>query len=124
MRVFDRDSAILVRAGVVDVARWEQFDVSLPFSAMWYTVPPGGSSPRDRHPEIELSVVLDGTAVVEVAGADAVEVAAGSSFLLAGDEAHVVHNPSSRPLVVFSAYWMPGDGATGTPVAPAEATGV
>lgn len=106
MRVLDRESAALERVGVVDFTRFDQFGVTLPFSAMWYTIPAGGSSPPDRHPEVELSVVLDGVALVEAAGTVG-RVEAGSSFLLDGDEPHVMHNGSDRPLVVFTAFWAP-----------------
>lgn len=95
--------------GVVDVARWDQYvlDSTLPFQAMWYTVPPGSSPPADCHPEVELSVVLSGTASVQTSG-QITDVAAGSAFLLASEEEHVIHNRSvDVPLVVFSAYWMP-----------------
>jgi quercetin dioxygenase-like cupin family protein len=111
MHAFDRLTADTVSAGVVDVVRWEQFRPAdgMPFQAMWYSVPPGQSSPRDRHPEAELSVVLAGTAFVETPdGVTAVQ--AGSAFLLDSDEPHTVHNPADVPLVVFSAYW-PADEA-------------
>jgi quercetin dioxygenase-like cupin family protein len=109
VRVFDRAAADTYRVGGVQVARWEQYSLDglLPFQAMWYTVPPGSAGPRDQHPEMELSVVMSGSAGVE-AGGTVTEVPAGSSFLLAADEAHTVHNRSAtEPLVVFSAYWMP-----------------
>lgn len=108
MRALDRVSSARVQVGVVDVGRWEQFglDEVLPFQAMWYTVPAGESSPRDCHPEVELSLVVSGTAWVETATA-AVAVGAGSAFLLDSDEAHTVHNRSAEVLVVFSAYWLP-----------------
>jgi quercetin dioxygenase-like cupin family protein len=110
VHVFDRAVAGSVRVGTVDVSRWEQYALGelMPFQAMWYSVPPGSKSPQDRHPEVELSVVLTGSATVEAGGA-VVEVPAGSSFLLPADEAHVVHNRSAtESLVVFSAYWLPG----------------
>lgn len=109
MRKFDSTESRSALVGVVDVARWEQYGLgaSLPFQAMWYTVPPGSSSPRDCHPEVELSLVMTGRAVVETA-AGSTEVRPGSAFLLDSREAHVVHNRSTdTPLLVFSAYWMP-----------------
>lgn len=117
MRHFASDDADWYAVGTVDVARWEQFGLegTLPFQAMWYTVPPSSCSPRDQHPELELSVVVGGTAHVEVGGA-LTEVARGSCFLLDSDEAHVIHNRSAdEPLQVFTTYWMPLDGE------PAEA---
>jgi mannose-6-phosphate isomerase-like protein (cupin superfamily) len=109
MRHFSRDSADTYLVGDVDVARWEQFGLGeiLPFSAMWYTVPPNASSPRDCHPELELSVVIAGSASVEASG-EITDVEAGSAFLLSGDEAHVIHNRSAdTPLSIFTTYWMP-----------------
>jgi quercetin dioxygenase-like cupin family protein len=108
MRHFDRSSAESQPIGTVDVRRWEQYGLNeLPFQAMWYTVPPGTSPAQDQHPELELSLVLSGTATVE-AGGIVTEVPAGDSFLLGSEEAHIIHNRShDTPLVVFSAYWMP-----------------
>lgn len=106
MRTFDCRSSTTTPVGVVDVVRWEQFGLGelLPFQAMWYSVPPGESSPRDQHPEVELSVVVSGTAHVE-AGGVVTEVATGSAFLFDSCEPHVVHNHADQPLMVFSAYW-------------------
>src|SRR5262249_61790576 len=109
MRTFDKAAAGTYLVDRVEVARWEQYSLGdrLPFQAMWYTVPPDSSSPRDCHPEPELSLVVSGTAAVETGGT-VTEVPHGSAFLLDSEEAHVVHNPSAdQPLVVFSAYWMP-----------------
>lgn len=100
------------------MARWEQYSLedTLPFQAMWYTVPPDASSPQDCHPEVELSVVISGRAWVEASG-NTTEVAPGSAFLLESEEAHVIHNRSgSDPLLVFTTYWMPRE-----PVAAAAA---
>ena len=109
MRTFDNATTRTQAVGVVDVARWEQYTLgdALPFQAMWYTVPPLSSGPRDCHPEVELSLVMTGTAAVEVGGT-VTEVAQGSAFLLDSEEAHTIHNRSAdSPLLVFSAYWMP-----------------
>jgi mannose-6-phosphate isomerase-like protein (cupin superfamily) len=109
MRLFASDAAEFYAVGVVDVARWDQFAINhlLPFQAMWYTVPPRSSSPRDQHPERELSVVISGTASVETNG-QTVDVAQGSAFLLDSEEAHVIHNRSGDvPLQVFTTFWMP-----------------
>lgn len=112
MRHFVGESAETSVVGTVDVARWEQYGLEgvLPFQAMWYTVRPDSSSPRDRHPEVELSVVISGTAFVE-AGGQITEVNAGSAFLLDSEEAHIIHNRSAAtPLSVFTTYWMPSMG--------------
>ena len=109
MRRFANDLPETAAIGTVGVARWEKYSLGdvLPFQAMWYTVPPGGSPPQDCHPEVELSIVISGTATVEVKG-KITDVPAGSAFLLDSREAHIVHNRSRDiPLMVFSAYWMP-----------------
>src|SRR5690348_10503718 len=112
MRTFDKGAADTYQVERVTVSRWEQYSLGdrLPFQAMWYTVPPDSSSPRDCHPEVELSLVVSGTATVEAGGGTA-EVPPGSAFLLDSGEPHVVHNRADAPLVVFSAYWMPADAA-------------
>jgi mannose-6-phosphate isomerase-like protein (cupin superfamily) len=116
MRHFDSESAESYAVGVVGVARWEQYTLgdALPFQAMWYTVPPASCSPQDCHPEVELSIVVSGTASVETGGR-ITDVGHGSCFLLDSAEAHVIHNRSTdTPLMVFTTYWMPRE-----PVAPA-----
>jgi uncharacterized cupin superfamily protein len=110
MRTFETSRTEFEPVGSVTVARWEQYQIGdgvMPFGAMWYTVPPGTSSPRDCHPELELSIVLTGTASVEVGGT-ITEIQAGNAFLLDSEEAHIVHNRTAdQPVVVFSGYWMP-----------------
>lgn len=113
MRTFDKATAESKTVGPLDITRWEQFGIgaAMPFQAMWYTVPPLSASVPDRHPELELSLVLTGTADVETEGRfSAVE--AGSAFLFDSEEEHIIHNRSAEvPLTIFAAYWMP----TGTP---------
>ena len=114
MRTFDSNSAESATVGPLEVARWEQYGLTgeLPFGAMWYSVPAGSSSLRDCHPELELSIVVAGTASVESAGT-VTEVPQGGAFLLDSDEAHIVHNNhQAGPLTIFSAYWMPLGEAT------------
>jgi mannose-6-phosphate isomerase-like protein (cupin superfamily) len=109
MRHFAGDSAESYAVGVVDVTRWEQFGLgdTLPFQAMWYSVPPGSSSPTDCHPEVELSVVVSGTASVETGG-QVTDVPPGDCFLLDSGEAHVIHNRSAgTPLRIFTTFWLP-----------------
>lgn len=110
MRKFDSSSAQSNQIGSVDVARWEQYGLgsTMPFGAMWYSVMAGQSSPRDCHPEYELSIVLNGTASVETGGV-ITDVPAGSAFLLDSEEAHVIHNRQDTPVTIFSAYWMPAE---------------
>ncbi|WP_194922899.1 cupin domain-containing protein [Catenulispora pinisilvae] len=110
MHVFNRSTAQASTTGAVQVIRWEQFQGAdqLPFGGMWYSVAPGGSSAKDQHPDVELSLVLGGVAEVEAADGTITAVPAGSGFLLASNESHIVHNSSpDTPVVVFSAYWMP-----------------
>jgi hypothetical protein len=110
MRTFDNVSADSARVGPLDIARWEQYglDGTMPFGAMWYTVPAGGSSLRDCHPELELSIVIEGTALVESDSGTTVELPRGAAILFDSEEAHVVHNrDQDAPLTIFSAYWMP-----------------
>lgn len=109
MRHIRSDSAESYLVGTVPVARWEQYALQdvLPFQAMWYTVPPGDSSPRDCHPEHELSIVVTGTATVEIGG-EFTEAPAGSAFLLDSEEAHIIHNRGAEPVLIFTTYWMPG----------------
>ncbi len=109
MRTFDSKKSDFGQAGPISVARWEQYQLggAMPFDAMWYTVAPGSSSLRDCHPELELSIVVAGTAAVEIAGEITV-VPTGMSFLLDSEEAHIIHNRTvADPLMIFSAYWMP-----------------
>ncbi len=109
IRVLDRTRARTQHAAGLRVTRWAQFELEdqLPFQAMWYAVPPSGSTHQDRHPEAELSLVVTGTAAVEALGG-VVEVRQGEAFLLPAGEPHVVHNRSDdAELVVFSAYWLP-----------------
>ena len=109
MRHFSSESAESYAVGPVDVTRWEQFGLGelMPFQAMWYSVAPDSCSPQDQHPELELSVVVDGTATVEASG-QLTEVPQGGCFLLDSDEAHVIHNRSAgTPLQIFTTFWMP-----------------
>ncbi|GAA0615670.1 cupin domain-containing protein [Kribbella sandramycini] len=112
MRTFDLRTGEDSFVKDLRVVRWEQYGVDgdLPFQAMWYSVPPGSESPLDQHPELELSLVVAGTAHVLTGGVE-YEVQQGNAFLLSSTEAHVVQNRSeSTELTVFSAYWMPADG--------------
>jgi mannose-6-phosphate isomerase-like protein (cupin superfamily) len=113
VRILDRTRARTQHVAGLRVTRWAQFDLEerLPFQAMWYAVPPSGSTYQDCHPEAELSLVVSGTATVEALGG-VVEVRQGEAFLLPAGEPHVVHNLSEDiDLVVFSAYWLPAGSA-------------
>jgi quercetin dioxygenase-like cupin family protein len=109
MRTFDLITGESLFVKDLRVVRWEQYDLDrhLPFQAMWYSVPPGSESPLDTHPELELSIVVAGTAHV-IAGGTEHEIRQGNAFLLSSTEHHVVQNRSADvELTIFSAYWMP-----------------
>lgn len=111
MRSFDLTTGTDQFVKDIRVVRWEQYELGkqMPFQAMWYTVPPGSESPLDQHPELELSVVVAGTAHV-LTGTEEHAVPQGSAFLLSSTETHIVRNKSDSDLLtIFSAYWMPGD---------------
>jgi mannose-6-phosphate isomerase-like protein (cupin superfamily) len=122
LRTFDNTTAESYLVADIEVVRWEQYglDDAIPFNAMWYTVPPGSTSPTDCHPELELSVVLSGAATVSVGDSSAVVVERGGAFLIESGETHTLHNGTDVPVLVFSAYWMPADQDTGSE--PAHAT--
>lgn len=111
MRTFDNTTADRYLVSDIEVVRWEQYGLgdAMPFNAMWYTVPPGSTSPVDCHPELELSVVLSGSASVSVGDSSAVVVERGGAFLIESGETHTLHNGTDAPVLVFSAYWMPAD---------------
>jgi mannose-6-phosphate isomerase-like protein (cupin superfamily) len=117
MRKFDSSSAQSTTNGPVDVARWEQYGLgsTMPFDAMWYSVMAGQSSARDCHPELELSIVISGTASVEVGGT-ITDMPVGSAFLFDSEEGHIIHNRQDVPVTIFSAYWMPVDAPGTDPV--------
>ncbi len=109
MRTFDLGTSDCLYVNDLRVVRWEQYGLGadLPFQAMWYSIPPGDQSPTDQHPELELSIVVAGTAHV-LTGDSVQEVRHGNAFLLDSKEAHVVQNRSEDEiLTVFSAYWYP-----------------
>jgi len=109
MRTFDLGTGESRYVNDLRVVRWEQYGLGadMPFQAMWYSVPPGSETPPDQHPELELSIVVAGTA--HVLTDDSVqEVRHGNAFLLDSKEAHVVQNRSEdEVLTIFSAYWYP-----------------
>jgi hypothetical protein len=106
-------TARLTAESQIQIGRWTQYAIheQLPFNAMWCVIPPGGSSRRDCHDEVELAVVVDGAADFETpddAPAGRTEASQGTALLLSSNEAHVVHNRSAtEPLVLLSVYWLP-----------------
>jgi len=109
MRCLSSDSSRLGEESGILTGRWTQYaDLGeLPFGAMWCVVPPGSHSEEDCHPERELQVVVNGSAVVDSAGTK-LDAPLGAAILLDSYERHVVHNRSAdQPLVLLSIYWMP-----------------
>lgn len=111
MRRVSADSADLTDEYGIQVGRWSQYagTDALPFDAMWCVVPPGSRTERDRHPEVELAVVVNGDATFE-SGDTTVDALQGAAVLLSSNEQHIVHNRSDvSPLVMLSIYWLPTD---------------
>lgn len=111
MRHLVKENTEPFAVGIVDVFPWDKFSLGhrLPFGAQWYTLPPDSTSKQDCHPEVELSIVVHGTASVEASG-QITDVTAGEVFLLDSEEAHVIHNRSGNaPLMVFTTFWMPAE---------------
>jgi hypothetical protein len=109
---FTSDSAVLAEEYGIRIGRWSQYPTSttLPFDAMWCVFEPGSRSHEDCHPEVELAVVVTGSARFESPdGAPAVEAPTGTAVLLRSEERHVVVNSSpTDQLVLLSVYWLPG----------------
>ena len=88
-------------------ARRQSLRDAIPFGTRRSTVPPGASGRAQRHHGLELSRVVAGKALVEVAGAIA-DVDAGEAVLFESGETHVFHNRSTtQPLVIFTTCWVP-----------------
>lgn len=110
MRKIASERARLSAEFGIQVGRWTQYpDLGqLPFGAMWCRVEPGASSEPDRHPEVEMAIVVGGTARY-VSEGTTVEAEQGSVILLDPQERHVIHNDSAQaPVTILSLYWMPG----------------
>ena len=107
MRKLTVDDAELAPENGILVGRWSQYAGlgSLPFGVMWFEVPAHGQSRTDRHPEIELAIVVAGDAIFTVNGTDT-PASPGSAILLEPDESHVVH-ANAEPVRVLSMYWLP-----------------
>jgi hypothetical protein len=122
MEKLNAETARLTSENQIQIGRWTQYAINgqLPFNAMWCVIPPGGSSRRDCHVEVELAVVVDGAAdfeapddIAQVEGRT--EAPQGTAMLLNSNEAHIVHNRSAiEPLVLLSVYWLPETARTET----------
>ena len=115
MQVLSSATAELTAEYGIRIGRWSQYPGSdrLPFKAMWCEIAPGSSSSPDRHPEVELAVVVNGDATFAVEGVD-VPAPLGTAVLFSSEEGHVIHNNSAElPLVILSVYWLPEDAPKG-----------
>jgi quercetin dioxygenase-like cupin family protein len=66
-------------------------------------IPPGASSGKHRHYGTEVGYVLQGTLVVEHAGADAMTITAGQAFKNEGG-VHNARNPGKTPTKILAVY--------------------
>ena len=65
---------------------------------------PGGAIGRHTHPGEELSIVLEGSLVLEVDGQPAKTIKAGESFFVPAGVVHAGKNAGSGKAVVFATY--------------------
>jgi mannose-6-phosphate isomerase-like protein (cupin superfamily) len=77
-----------------------------PFSASWWTVEPGETTPVDRHEVHELWLVARGEGAMRL-GSEELQVRAGQAIYIPPDDEHVVTATGSEDLVVFSTWWSP-----------------
>ncbi len=77
---------------------------------------PGGAIGRHTHPGEELSIVLEGTLVLEVDGQPARTVKAGESFFIPAGVVHAGRNAGSGKAVVFATYIVEKGKPVATPV--------
>ena len=77
---------------------------------------PGAAIGRHTHPGEELSIVLEGTLVLEVDGHPARTVKAGESFFIPAGVVHAGKNPGEGKAVVFATYIVEKGKPVATPV--------
>jgi len=77
---------------------------------------PGAAIGRHTHPGEELSIVLEGTLVLEVDGQPARTVKAGESFFVPAGVVHAGKNPGEGKAVVFATYIVEKGKPVATPV--------
>jgi len=77
---------------------------------------PGAAIGRHTHPGEELSIVLEGTLVLEVDGQPARTVKAGESFFIPAGVVHAGKNPGNGKAVVFATYIVEKGKPVATPV--------
>jgi quercetin dioxygenase-like cupin family protein len=77
---------------------------------------PGGAIGRHTHPGEELSIVLEGTLLLEIDGQQARTVNAGESFFIPAGVVHAGKNAGSGKAVVFATYIVEKGKPVATPV--------
>jgi len=77
---------------------------------------PGAAIGRHTHPGEELSIVLEGTLVLEIDGQPARTVKAGESFFIPAGVVHAGKNPGEGKAVVFATYIVEKGKPVATPV--------
>ncbi|MGK5637066.1 cupin domain-containing protein [Streptomyces sp. URMC 126] len=113
MQTFTLDESQLSQEYGIGIGRWEHRPTKqpLPFDAMWCRVPAHGKSAPDEHPEVELAVVVGGTAVFTVEGEE-VTARPGTAVLLSPGERHVI-TAAEEPVCILSVYWLPSAADSG-----------
>ena len=64
----------------------------------------GGQVPPHTHPGIEMAYVVDGQAVLNIAGQPPRTLTTGDSFAVPPMAVHGIHNVGKRPLTLVSTY--------------------
>jgi len=107
VQTFTLDESQLSHEYGIGIGRWERYakEQQLPFDAMWCRIPAHSESVQDKHPEVELAIVLGGTAVFTVDGED-VTVEPGTAVLLSPGERHVI-KAADESVRILSVYWLP-----------------
>ncbi|GHF22282.1 cupin domain-containing protein [Streptomyces morookaense] len=107
MQTFTLDDSQLIHEYGIGIGRWEHRPKAeqMPFDAMWCRVPAHSASRQDQHPEVELAVVVAGTAVFAVDGKE-VTAPPGTAVLLSPGERHVI-TAAEEPVSILSVYWLP-----------------
>ncbi len=77
---------------------------------------PGGAIGRHTHPGEELSIVLEGTLLLEIDGQPARTVRAGDSFFIPAGVVHAGKNAGNGKAVVFATYIVEKGKPVATPV--------
>ncbi|WP_265567302.1 cupin domain-containing protein [Streptomyces hygroscopicus] len=113
MQTFTLDETQLSHEYGIGIGRWERYEKTqrLPFDAMWCRIPAHSESAQDNHPEVELAIVVGGTAVFTVDGED-ITVEPGTAVLLSPGERHVI-KAAEDPVRILSVYWLPAASGSG-----------